>query len=57
MQGLCNNFHHGFLAILKNALNDGEERAGWPHPHPEGLLERMGWGYAKSHGQGVLGMV
>ncbi len=44
MRGVRKNFHHAFLAILKNALSDGEERAGRPHPHPGGLLDRMGWG-------------
>ncbi len=29
------------------SLNGGEERAGWPHQHPGGLLEGGGGGVKK----------
>jgi hypothetical protein len=42
----------GFLTIWDNVLTvgesiRGEERAGWSHPHPGGLLEEMGGGCEK----------
>jgi hypothetical protein len=51
LQGDYSNDCHGFLTISDNTVCEStgsEEQAGWPHPHPGGLLEEAG-GWIKNH--------
>jgi hypothetical protein len=54
VQGVCNDEHRCSMTILDDGLTFGElaeeEQAGWPHPHPGGLLEGVGGGCKKAHG-------
>jgi hypothetical protein len=58
MPGDHDNDRRGILTISDNVVTmgesaEGEDGAGWPHPHPGDLLEGAQERYGKSHNGGL----